>query len=160
MPPGRQHLRAGEGVLVEQRGQLGRQLHPLAVEALRLDRRGAARQVVPHRPQLRLTQPSLIVEQRQQLPLVEVAVDDPHAGRAGRRHLPEKAAQKVGFDVGGDPQTRGQRLFDVPLDQRVGKDQMERVKQAAPPRTDGVGQRVDERLEAVRAAKPDHERLF
>jgi hypothetical protein len=37
---------------------------------------------------------------------------------------------------------------------------MKRVKQTAPPGTDGVGQRADERFEAVRAAKPDHERLF
>ncbi len=153
--PGGQHLGAGERVVVEQRAQLGRQLHPFAIEGVR-----GAPQIVTDGAQLGAVQPSLIVEQRQQRPLHEVPVDDCRVGRALGRDVAEKAAQKPGLDVGRDPQVPCQPLLDVPLDQGIRYDEGHWIEETRSAVADGGGQRLDQRLQAIRAAKPDHERLF
>ena len=100
------------------------------------------------------------MEQLQERALQQVPVGDHRVGRAGRRHLAQEAAQESGLDVRGDAQPSCKALLDVTFDERVGDDQRHRVEQARPAGTDGVAQRVDQRLEAVRAAKPDHVRVF
>ncbi len=156
LPPGGQHFGARERVLVEQRRQLGRQLDPLAIERVPV----GALQIVPHRTELGPVQPCKIMEQPQQRPFDEIAVDDCRIGRALRGHLAQKAAQQPGLDVGGNAQSTCQPLFDVPLDERVGDHQIHGIEQARSPRVDGPRQCLDQRLEAIGAAKSDHARLF
>ena len=159
LSPGRQHLGARERVLVEQRRQLCRQLDPLAIERVPV----GALQIVPHRTELGPIQPCKIMEQPQQRAFDEVAVHHRcvrRVGCAGSGDLAQKAAQKPGLDVGGNAQSPRQPLFDVPLDERVGDHQIHGIEQARSPRTDGPRECLDQRLEAIGAAKSDHARLF
>ena len=48
----------------------------------------------------------------------------------------------------------------MPFNERVGDHQIHRIEQARSPRVDGFREGLDQRLEAIGAAKSDHATLF
>jgi hypothetical protein len=51
-------------------------------------------------------------------------------------------------------------LFDVPLNEGVRDHQIHRIEQTRSASADGLREGLDQRLQAVGAAKPDHAMLF
>ena len=78
------------------------------------------------------------------------------SGAARARHVIQEPPQERGVDVGGDTQPPRQALLDERLDQRIRDDQRHRIKDIGSRTSDGVGQGVDQRLQPICAAKPNH----
>ena len=154
LAPRCQHFGAGVRVLVEQVGHLRRQLRAPAVERVAV---GVVRaEVRADRRQIRRRQALAIVEQRQQLALDDVAIDDAQPGRARLRDLAQEPAQESGLDVGGDAAPARQALTDMVGDGPTRDEDRHRVVQGRLCGRDVVRQRIEQRLGAVRVGQVDH----
>ena len=113
-------------------------------------------QVTAYRRQIARRQARGLMEQRQQLALDRVAVDDAQRRRRCARDVAQEAAQEARLDVGGDAQPARQRLLDDALDERIRHHQGHGVEQRRLRRRDVLGERVEQRFETVRVGEPDH----
>ena len=93
------------------------------------------------------------MEQGQQLPLDDVAVDDARAGHARPRRVAQECAQSAGPHVGGDPQAAGQALLDERLHQRVRHHHLDGLEEAGSQAGHPLRERVRQRLDGVRGTR-------